>query len=240
MRMPTGLSAWTSREAVSGFEHALPNNVLMQYAANEWSRRLGGVVADIGCGAGRNAVPLGRSGWQVLGTDLSWPMLDAAVRRARGEAPEARTLFVHAPMESLPLADQSADLVIAHGIWNLAESAAQFRRAVAEAARVAKPGAALFLFTFSRNTLAADAAPLAGEPFVYTQFAGRPQVFLTAPQLMDELAAAGFDPDPAVPLTEYNRPAGLLRASGPVIYEAAFRRRQARASAAASSSGTSS
>jgi hypothetical protein len=41
-----------------------------------------------------------------------------------------------------------------------------------------------------------------------------------------ELGMAGFVPDPAVPLTEYNRPRpGMLQASrAPVIYEAAFRR----------------
>jgi hypothetical protein len=50
-------------------------------------------------------------------------------------------------------------------------------------------------------------------------------VFLTAEQLADEMASAGFLPDPAVPLTEYNRPVpGALRAgSAPVIYEAAYR-----------------
>jgi hypothetical protein len=119
------------------------------------------------------------------------------------------------------------DLVIAHGIWNLASSSSQFRQAVREAARVSKPGAGLFVFTFSGNTLRAGVAPVEGETFVFTQFAGRPQVFLTADQLVNELRAAGFVPDPAVPLTEYNRPApGALRtASGPVIYEAAFRRR---------------
>jgi hypothetical protein len=41
------------------------------------------------------------------------------------------------------------------------------------------------------------------------------------------MAAAGFDPDPAVPLTEYNRrtPGTLSTGSAPVIYEAAFRLR---------------
>jgi hypothetical protein len=49
--------------------------------------------------------------------------------------------------------------------------------------------------------------------------------FLTEEQLISELAAAGFMPDPAVPLTEYNRarPGALPAAKGPVIYEAAFR-----------------
>ena len=52
-------------------------------------------------------------------------------------------------------------------------------RAVDEAARVAKPGAGLFVFTFSRHTLPAETLPVAGEPFVFTQFSGEPQCFLT-------------------------------------------------------------
>ena len=90
----------------------------------------------------------------------------------------------------------------------------------------ARPAAGLFVFTFSRNTLSADVAPVPGEPFVFTEFSGRPQCFLTERQLIEELGAAGFDPDPGVPLTEYNRPPrGSLRTGGPpVIYEMAFRR----------------
>jgi SAM-dependent methyltransferase len=226
MCMPAGPSPWTSPEAVSGFEHALPNAVLMQYAENERSQRPHGVVSDIGCGAARNAVPLARMGWAVLGTDLSWPMLAAADRRARQEAPSGRALFARAPMTSIPMAVAAADLVVAHGIWNLAESSSEFRAAVGEAGRIARPGAALFVFTFSRHTLPDGARPVPGETFVYTQFSGRPQIFLTAEQLVAELARAGFDPDPAVPLTEYNRPPSeALRTGAPVIYEAAFRRR---------------
>lgn len=217
-------SPWNAPETVAGFAQSAPNEVLMRFAAREQREHEGRVGADIGCGAGRNGVPLARSGWQVIGVDLSAPMLDAAVARVRGEVPQARALFVQAPMEFLPLRDRSADLVIAHGIWNLASSSSQFRRGVDEAARIARPGGALFVFTFSRNTLSASATPVAGETFVFTQFAGRPQIFLTEEQLVDELARAGFVPDAAVPLTEYNRPTGLLRPSGPVIYEAAFRR----------------
>jgi hypothetical protein len=114
--------------------------------------------------------------------------------------------------------------VIAHGIWNLAPSSAMFRRAVHEAARVAKAGAALFVFTFSRNTLLPEATPIAGEPFVFTDFSGEPQCFLTADQLVGELAAAGFEPDPALALAELNRLAGPRQGGPPVIYQAGFRR----------------
>lgn len=127
-------------------------------------------------------------------------------------------------MDALPVRDRSIDLVIAHGIWNLAKSGAEFRGAVAEAARVAAPGAALFVFTFSRHTIAPDAPALPGETFVFNQFSGAPQVFLTAAQLIGELQVAGFDPDPDLPLREQNLPSpGQIRIGGPpVIYEAGF------------------
>jgi SAM-dependent methyltransferase len=219
-------SPWESAETVAGFARSAPNEILMRYAERERRALERGTLVDIGCGAGRNAVPLAAAGWNVLGTDLSWPMLVAALERSRREASGGTLAFAQAAMEALPIADAAADLVVAHGIWNLATSTPLFRQAVGEAARVARPGAALFVFTFSRNTLPAAATPVAGEPFVFTQFSGRPQVFLTAEELVAEMERGGFDPDPAVPLTEYNRPApGMLRAGGPVIYEAAFRRR---------------
>ena len=141
-------------------------------------------------------------------------------------------------MDALPVRDRSINLIVAHGIWNLARSGAEFRQAVAEAARIAAKGAALFVFTFSRHTIQSDAAPVAGETFVFTQFSGARQVFLTCDQLLDELRAAGFGPDPELPLRELNLPPALsgsragavegppgqVRIGGtPVIYQAAFR-----------------
>jgi SAM-dependent methyltransferase len=218
-------SPWDSPETVAGFVRSAPNAVLIAYA-----ERLrpsgGGIVLDVGCGAGRNAIPLAVAGWTVIGTDTSRPMLTAAQQRWREEGCRGRAVFVEAPMEVLPVRGGGCDLVVAHGVWNLATSTAMFRSAVDEAARAARPGGALFVFTFSRNTLPASATPIAGERFVFTEFSGRPQVFLTEEQLAAEMDRGGFDADPTIPVTEYNRPsAAMLRAGGPVIYEAAFRRR---------------
>jgi hypothetical protein len=49
---------------------------------------------------------------------------------------------------------------------------------------------------------------------------------LTADQLVQELADAGFMPDPEEPLRELNRlpRRALATANGPVIYEGGFRR----------------
>ena len=165
------------------------------------------------------------SGWRVVGLDLSWPMITAAASRARDEGLGDRLHWLLGPMDALAVRSRSVDLVIAHGIWNLARSAREFRRALREAARVARPRACLFVFTFSRHTLPAEAEAVTGEPFVFTQFSGEPQCFLTEDQLLSELGAVGFAPDPAVRLTEYNRrtPGALPAKTVPVIYEAAFR-----------------
>lgn len=218
-------SPWKAAATVAGFAHAAPNMVLMRFAQTERARAGRGHALDIGCGAARNALPLARQGWSVVGLDLSEPMLTAAAERRREDG-GGGARFMRAAMDALPVADRSMDLIVAHGIWNLADSSAEFRRGVREAARVAAPGAALFVFTFSRHTLPAHAEPVAGEPFVFTQFSGQPQCFLTEAQLVAELASAGFSVEPAVPLSEYNRRApGSLAARAPVIYEAAFRYR---------------
>jgi ubiquinone/menaquinone biosynthesis C-methylase UbiE len=182
-------------------------------------------LLDIGCGAGRNTLPLANAGWHVTGTDLSQPMLTAAAARVVEARLAHQVRLLLAPMDQLPFTAACFDFIVAHGIWNLARSGREFRQAVREAARVARPGCALFLFTFSRHTLADTAEPLPGESFVFTQFSGQPQCFLTEEQIVAELAACGFEPDPLLPLRELNRPRGGARCIGtaPVIYEGLFR-----------------
>jgi ubiquinone/menaquinone biosynthesis C-methylase UbiE len=157
--------------------------------------------------------------WRGWGGDSSQPMLRAGAAREGGH----HLHLANAEMAALPIQDASVDFIVAHGIWNLARSDQEFRGAIGEVARVARPGAALFVFTFSRHTLPADVEPVAGETFVFTQFSGAPQCFLTEAQLLQELHAAGFSPDAELPLRELNRPAPGLRTGGPVIYEGAFR-----------------
>jgi SAM-dependent methyltransferase len=208
---------------VAGFATSAPNATLIAFAEAELHRG-GGAAVDIGCGAARNTVPLAEMGWTVTCVDSSQPMLDAATERLRVAGMANRVTLHLGSMVAIPLAAASVDLVVAHGIWNLARSGDEFRAAVREAARVARPGAALFVFTFSRHTLPGSATPVPGETFVFTQFSGEPQCFLTESELVAELGAAGFSPEPAVPLTEHNRPRpGALAARGPVIYEEAFR-----------------
>lgn len=226
MADPLAGSSWSAPSTVHGFTQSPPNETLLAFAAGELATGRGQRLLDIGCGAARNAVPLARLGWHVLGTDLSEPMLAAARLRGSSEVPPVHMQVVMAPMDALPVASRSCDLLIAHGIWNLARSTAEFRRAAAEASRVAAPGAGLFVFTFSRHTLPPSVAPIDGEAFVFTQFSGQPQCFVTREQLVDELGTVGFVLEEGlVPLTEHNLPPpGVLAVRTPVIFEAVFRR----------------
>jgi ubiquinone/menaquinone biosynthesis C-methylase UbiE len=214
-------SPWNTPEMVSRLSQTPPNAELMQFAAVEIARGTGARLLDIGCGAGCNAIPLAKMGWEVLGLDNSDPMLEAAAQRAEDETLTDRLCFESAPMEQLPVEDHSFDFVVAHGIWNLAGSSLQFRKAVQEAARAARPGAPLFVFTFSRSTLPPETIPVSGESFVFTEFMGTPQCFLTEARLIEELRAAGFEQEPGNPIKEYERPPESTR---PSLLEGIFRR----------------
>jgi SAM-dependent methyltransferase len=224
--MNPGDSPWNTPATVAGFAESPPNGTLIELACRERARHAGRARAlDLGCGAGRNALAVAALGWDLVGLDSSRAMLDAAAERARHESVAPRLLLLRGRMDRLPFADAVFDVVIAHGIWNLAASTLEFRQAVREAFRVTRSGALLFVFTFSRTTLAEDATPVSGEPFVFTQFSGRPQIFLTRDELLSELDAAGFAQDPSLPVRELNRPPhGAFKTTGPVIYEGAFRR----------------
>lgn len=224
-------SRWESRQAVAGFASSGPNEVLLAFA----QRFLGGSrrpwCLDIGCGAARNALPLARMGFRVVAADLSAPMIEGARARILSSPTNPPVDLVRAPMSPLPFADNAFDLIVAHGVWNLATSGAAFRRAIEDAARVARTGAGLFLFTFSRRTLAPDARPDRDESFVFSCWNGEPQCFLDETELLDELGRAGFERDTPGPLTEYNVVmADPLRTRGgpPAIYEGTFIRTDAR------------
>jgi arsenite methyltransferase len=108
--------------------------------------RPGEVVVDLGCGGGLDvflaAAKVGPAG-RAVGIDMTPEMIDRARRNAAkgpGGKPVSNVEFHLATIDKLPLADESADVVISNCVINLApDKAAVFR----EVARVLKPGGRL-------------------------------------------------------------------------------------------------
>lgn len=104
---------------------------------------LGSTVLDLGCGAGldtliaaQKAGPKGK----VIAVDFSVAMLDRA-RKSAVEVAYRNVEFHEADAEGLPIDDQSVDVVMANGIFNLNPHRKEI---FAELARVLRPGGSVF------------------------------------------------------------------------------------------------
>jgi SAM-dependent methyltransferase len=98
-------------------------------------------VLELGCGGGQWTGALARAGVRVFGVDFSERQLAYARARCRG-GPGRRPPLVQGDAERLPFGDACFDVVFCdHGATSFAEPG----RAVAEAARVLRPGG-LFAF----------------------------------------------------------------------------------------------
>ncbi len=104
--------------------------------------RPGDSVLDLGCGAGLDSLIAARRAGEtgkVTGVDFSTPMLERA-RRAAQEGGTLHAEFVQSDAEKLPVPDESIDLAIVNGIFNLNPA----RTAIfTELARVIRSGGSL-------------------------------------------------------------------------------------------------
>ena len=99
---------------------------------------------DLGTGPGAMSLRIAdqRPGWRIVGLDASMPMLrlGQAARRGISRAPAVR--FVLADAKRTPFADDSFDVIFSNSILHHVDDPVAFWK---EAARVAKPGALLFV-----------------------------------------------------------------------------------------------
>lgn len=104
--------------------------------------RPGDTVLDLGSGAGMDCIlaarRVGPTG-QVIGVDMTQEMVEKARRNA--QAAGVSNLEIHqAEAEALPLGDETVDVVISNGVFNLCLDKP---KVVAELFRVLKPGGRL-------------------------------------------------------------------------------------------------
>jgi SAM-dependent methyltransferase len=92
--------------------------VLDRVTLGRWASRAIGkdmLVAEVGCGTGRQTLPLLRSGASLVCVDLSEDMLRLARRKALAEQPAGWADFVVGTAENLPLADGRFDVAVIFG-----------------------------------------------------------------------------------------------------------------------------
>lgn len=93
-------------------------------------------ILDVACGAGVVSCALGRSGAQVVGLDITRPLLHEA-RRHRHEQGLTNVRFERGEAQALPFPDATFDAVVCRlSIHHFSEP----ERVVAEMARVVSPG----------------------------------------------------------------------------------------------------
>lgn len=140
------------------------------------------VVLDVGCGSGYalRAVHAAYPDARLHGIDRSIPFLVTGHRRLHRDGIEATLL--HGDAEDLPYADGSVDAAIFAGTPN---EVADRPRALAEIARVLRPGGRLWLMASVRGD--GPFADVGARGFAWTGLA-----LPEARQLFDEAVAAGF------------------------------------------------
>jgi 2-polyprenyl-6-hydroxyphenyl methylase/3-demethylubiquinone-9 3-methyltransferase len=102
-------------------------------------------VLDIGCGAGFVSSLLANGGMQVTGVDLSPSSIAVAQRFS---APAVK--YQVADATELPFKNESFDACL---LLDCLEHIQDYPRAIAEAARVTRPGGRVFFHTFNRTWL---------------------------------------------------------------------------------------
>jgi arsenite methyltransferase len=104
----------------------------------------GDVVLDLGCGAGIDVIlaseKVGKSG-KVIGIDMTEEMINKAKENAR-KSNISNADFIVAEIESLPLDDNSVDIIITNCVINLTPDKTEAFR---EAYRVLKPKGKMYL-----------------------------------------------------------------------------------------------
>ena len=105
----------------------------------------GRTVLDVGCGAGVDLARFARGGAEVTGVDVSPSAVELA--RQNFEQQGLRGRFDVADGEQLPLADNTFDLVFAHGV---VQYTANPQRLVDECRRVLKPGGEAIFQVYNR------------------------------------------------------------------------------------------
>ncbi|MCS7234458.1 MAG: class I SAM-dependent methyltransferase [Armatimonadota bacterium] len=127
-------------------------------------------VLDLGCAAGRNTEWLAREGFDVYACDASEAMVAYTRRRLvpyLGPEEAARRVLQCTMDDLAAFGAESFDVVVALGIYQQAQDVGEWHRAVAETARVLRPGGLLLVQHFALGSQPWPQPMRPAGPFVF-------------------------------------------------------------------------
>jgi len=149
--------AWKGTEMVAGYAQRMHENRGTNRLKNDVEVDLcrehvvGDRILDVGIGTGRGSLPLARAGKSIAGIDISQAMLDQC-RREAGDTPIE---LMTGDLTKLPVADASFDSIVS---LNVVVHFPNWRDAIADWARVVRPGGRLVFDVHSSDHLEAVGA----------------------------------------------------------------------------------
>lgn len=188
---------WERPETVERFARRDPDHRLLRLVDDDPDPAATPVL-DLGCAGGRNTELLARLAFDVHAVDTATAMVEetrARIARLLGGA-EAEARVRQGSMDALPYEDDAFDLVVALGVYHNARNRAEWERAIAETARVLRPGGRVLLSEFSPGTdlHGAGMPPVPGARDVFEGPHGR-MVLLHADAVDAGLDAHGLVPE---------------------------------------------
>lgn len=116
------------------------------------------LIVDVGCGPGRNLLPLAQRGFRVLGVDLSNEMLGEFTRKASAQGLADRCSFLRANMADLRcLHDNIADGVLCmYSTLGMVRGRANRRSFLSHAHRILRPDGCLIVHVHNRGSWLRD------------------------------------------------------------------------------------
>jgi len=201
--LPAAYAAWRA-STLGQVTDALEEDLLLDLIGPASGRR----ILDVGCGDGALAVELASRGADVTGIDASPKMIAAAQMRAKRCGTKAD--FAVADAETLPVADESFDIVVAVTLLCFVPDA---RKSMSEMARVLIPSGRAVIGELGKWSLWAAKRRIKGWRGSPVWHAAR---FRTAGELKSLALAAGLV-EPTVTGAVFYPPSGLAaRLCGPM------------------------
>jgi ubiquinone/menaquinone biosynthesis C-methylase UbiE len=133
---------WENAQTVARRDIAFWQRLALAHAGNAGTAGNDGTVLELGCGTGRVALPVVKAGVQLVGIDLSAPMLARARRRLVRARLTGRALLVRGDIRHLPFRSRPGfGLVMApYGILQSLTRERDLEATLQSVARVLRPG----------------------------------------------------------------------------------------------------